>query len=88
AGKEARLAFAGVAESGRVKQRRICPDCGVGPFGEPWQGWGYPGLIRVVRGGTLDDTTWLQPTIHFWTRSAQPWVVLPAGVTIHNTQPV
>ena len=29
------------------------------------------------RAGTLDDTPWPRPTAHFWTRSAQPWVVLP-----------
>jgi len=30
-----------------------------------------------VRARTLDDTPWPRPTAHFWTRSAQPWVVLP-----------
>jgi len=35
----------------------------------------------------LDDTSWLVPTIHFWTRSKQSWVVIPDGVTRYETQP-
>jgi hypothetical protein len=40
-----------------------------------------------VRAGTLDDTFWLRPTAHFWTRSAQPWVVLPPDGQRFETQP-
>ena len=40
-----------------------------------------------VRAGTLDDTSWLRPTVHFWTRSQQPWVVLPEGDQRFETQP-
>jgi len=29
-----------------------------------------------VRAGTLDDTSWVRPTAHFWTRSKQPWIAL------------
>jgi hypothetical protein len=44
-------------------------------------------MIRRVRGGTLDDTSWLRPTAHFWTRSKQNWVVLPEGDQVFETQP-
>jgi hypothetical protein len=44
-------------------------------------------MIRRVRAGTLDDTSWLQPTAHFWTRSKQPWIVLPEGDSVFETQP-
>ena len=40
-----------------------------------------------VRAGTLDDASWLRPTVHFWTRSQQPWVVLPEGDQRFETQP-
>jgi hypothetical protein len=43
--------------------------------------------FRGVRAGTLDDTFWLRPTAHFWTRSAQPWVVLPPDGQRFETQP-
>jgi hypothetical protein len=35
-------------------------------YGDPRPGTEHPGMIRVVRGGTLDDTSWLKPTAHFW----------------------
>ena len=46
-----------------------------------------PGTFVFVRAGTLDDTSWLRPTVHFWTRSAQPWLALPEGDTRFQTQP-
>ncbi len=33
--------------------------------------------IASVDGGSLDDTSWLAPAGHIWTRSAQPWIRLP-----------
>jgi len=32
-----------------------------------------------VKAGNLDDTGWLFPVGHIWTRSAQPWVAIPDG---------
>ena len=86
-GKQPRFTRDGATASGRVKSRSVCPDCGTWLFGDPRPGTQHAGMIRVVRGGTLDDTSWLKPTTHFWTRSKQPWVVLPEGATIHETQP-
>ncbi len=40
-----------------------------------------------VKPGTLDDTKWLQPQVHLWTRSKQPWVIIPEGVESHERQP-
>jgi hypothetical protein len=76
-----------VLGSGRIGNRWICPDCGVWICGGSSLDITDPNEKRVVRGGTLDDTSWLKPTTHFWTRSAQPWIVFPDGVAIHETQP-
>ncbi|TDH60714.1 aldehyde-activating protein [Dankookia rubra] len=86
-GGEARSVFGGVTLSGRVKQRRVCPDCGTWIFGDPRPRGIRAGLTRAVRAGTLDDTSWVRPTHHFFTRNAQPWVVIPAGVEAFETQP-
>jgi hypothetical protein len=43
--------------------------------------------VRNVRGGTLNDTSWLRPTVHFWTRNKQPWIAIPEGDQIFGTQP-
>ena len=59
------------ADSGRTNTRLVCPECG------SWVcGMARDGVIRV-RAGTLDDTSWLRPTRHIWTRSKQPWITLP-----------
>ena len=86
-GNDPRSAPGGVTAAGRVKSRLVCSDCGTWMFGTPSSGTEYPGMIRIVRGGTFDDTTWLKPTAHFWTRSKQPWVALTEGATLYETQP-
>ena len=76
-----------VLGSGGIGYRWICPDCGVWICGGSRLDVVAPDEKRVVRGGTLDDTSWLKPTAHYWTRSAQPWIIFPDGTTIHETQP-
>jgi hypothetical protein len=76
-----------MADSGRIKRRLICPNCGIWIGGMPMAGTWAPGKVRVIRAGTLDDTSWVRPTIHFWTRSQQPWIVLPDGDQQYDTQP-
>jgi hypothetical protein len=41
----------------------------------------------VVKPGTLDDTTWLRPVGHIWTKSAQPWFAIPADTVNYEAQP-
>ena len=86
-GMEGRMAPGILADSGRKKMRWICPECGTWLYGSPRPGTEYRGTVRVVRGGTLDDTSWLNPQTHFWTRSKQPWVALPQDATLFETQP-
>jgi hypothetical protein len=70
-----------IADSGRVNTRLVCPECGSWICGAP-----RDGLVRV-RAGTLDDTSWLRPTRHIWTRSKQPWSTFPGGDEIFEAQP-
>ncbi len=62
----------------------FCSDCGTRLYHVPG-GAAYPN--RNIKPGTLDDTSWLVPTTHFWTCSAQERVVIPEGVTQYETQP-
>ena len=75
------------ADSGRMTTRWLCPDCGCWVVGGPQPGQQPGSLVRRVRAGTLDDTSWLWPTAHFWTRSKQSWVTLPEGGQVFETQP-
>jgi hypothetical protein len=70
-----------IADSGRTNTRWVCPECAVWLASPP-----RDGLIRI-RAGTLDDTSWLTPTRHIWTRSKQPWVTFPEGDEIFPAQP-
>jgi hypothetical protein len=74
------------ADSGRTVTRWVCPSCGTWMWSGPKPDPATRDALRV-RAGTLDDTSWLRPTVHFWTRSAQPWVVLPEGDQRFETQP-
>jgi hypothetical protein len=62
---------------------RFCGDCGGRLYGE------RSGRAEIVnlRAGTLDDTSWLVPAAHMFTRSAQPWVLPAARAECHDTQP-
>lgn len=70
------------AESGRLLTRWVCSECGSWISGAP-----QPGSMVRVRAGTLDDTSGLRPKMHFWTKSAQPWVVLTDDAEKFETQP-
>ncbi|MFT3725371.1 MAG: GFA family protein [Hyphomonadaceae bacterium] len=35
--------------------------------------------VLSLRGGTLDDASWLEPVGDIWVKSKQPWVTIPAG---------
>lgn len=80
-------AFARIAESGRTTTRWVCPECGTWICSGEKPGVAGPDTLRRVRPGTLDDTSWVTPTAHYWIRSKQPWVRLPEGDQRFETQP-
>ena len=64
------------AESGAALERCFCPECGSPVFSrQPVS----PG-ITVIKAGTFDDTTWLQPQLHIWCDSAQSWLNMSDGL--------
>lgn len=68
---------------GRVVNGRICAHCGTRLWSEPQKRPDF----AVMRPGTLDDTSWVRPVAHIWTRSAQPWFAFPEGVPQFTKQP-
>jgi hypothetical protein len=77
-----------VADSGRIKGRCVCPDCATPVCGQPRTGTLVHAMVRSILGGTLDDKSWLRPTVHVWTRSKQPWIILPESDQQFETVPV
>ena len=75
--------WSSVSDAGRAKLGAFCPRCGTRVYHKPeWRR-----NCISVKPGTFDDTHWLEPDMHIWTRSKQPWVVIPEGVESHEKHP-
>jgi len=65
------------SQSGIGQRIARCPKCHVAL----WSNYGGLGdIARFVRVGTLDQPDHLQPDIHIFTQSKQPWVLIPPGM--------
>jgi hypothetical protein len=80
---EAAMAFTGematyadTADSGGVVERKFCPRCGSALLSTvPAR----PGMV-ILKAGSLDDTSGLEPKVHVWTESAMAFTAIPEGV--------
>jgi hypothetical protein len=70
-------------ESGRVIWCLFCGGCGTRLLHNPERN----PRASIVKPGTLDDTKWLKPVGHIWTRSAQSWVDIPRDTVNYEGQP-
>ncbi len=64
--------FDGVGASGKPAHRHFCPECGSPIFSEI----DVMPDVAFIKAGTLDDTSWLQPSLELWCETEQPWVSL------------
>jgi hypothetical protein len=60
-------------DSGRRKECAFCPGCGTRIYHRVLD------AVLSVKPGTLDDTSWLSPQAHYWTKRKQPWLPIPDG---------
>jgi hypothetical protein len=58
------------SESGAERERTFCSNCGSPIASLPSE---MPNLA-LIKAGTLDDRSWLEPQIEIWCDSAQPWL--------------
>jgi len=70
-------------EAGRLSSCMFCGSCGARLFHNPHANT----PVTIVKPGTLDDTSWLHPVGHIWTRSAQTWFEIPADSVNYEAQP-
>ena len=61
-------------DSGRTKTCTFCGDCGTRIYHQT------NSASMSVKAGTLDNTSSLTPTAHYWTKRKLSWVVIPDGV--------
>lgn len=64
--------FRDTGDSGKALFRRFCPECGSSLFDAAEA---MPGMVMVLA-GTLDDASWVKPSVQIYCDSAQPWVAL------------
>ncbi|MGA7704955.1 MAG: GFA family protein [Solirubrobacteraceae bacterium] len=57
-------------------ERRFCSACG-SPLYSTIESMPQ---IAFLKGGTIEDTSWFEPTAEIWTRSAPPWAPHFEGV--------
>ena len=62
-------------DSGQPVERNFCPDCGSPIL---FDASVIPGLTFIY-GGTLDDTSWLDPKVHVYCDSKGKWTPIPEG---------
>jgi hypothetical protein len=65
--------FTAACDSGRTKECAFCPSCGTRIYHQGTE------AAMSIKPGTLDETAWLEPSAHYWTKSRQPWVPIPDG---------
>jgi hypothetical protein len=75
--------FSDKGDSGKAVYRRFCPSCGSSVLTEVDA---MPGVIMIAA-GTLDDASWLQPSLQMYCDSAQPWVKLAAPLKRFGRMP-
>lgn len=68
--------FTGHGDSGKATHRRFCPACGSPLIDEAE----VMPEVTMLMAGTLDDRSWLKPTMEIYCDSAQPWVSLGGGM--------
>ncbi len=68
--------FTRPCDSGRTQVCSFCPRCGTRIH---HQSTSAPERLSL-KPGTLDDTGWLAPGEHYWTKRKQSWAPIPPGV--------
>ena len=71
------------ADSGRIVRQHSCGICGTRLFNEPLSNK----AIRIVRPGTLDDSSWALPVGNIWVNSKAPWVEIDPTAPSYPGQP-
>ena len=72
-------------DSGNVTTGCFCPDCGNRIYNIP--GAAAAKGTLTLKPGTLDDTSWVRPTMMVWLKRKQDWVPIPEGMKTYDEQP-
>lgn len=76
-------AFDVVGDSGSKVRRFFCATCGTPLYGEPE----VLSEMTVVKVGSLDDSSWVEPAASIYVDSAPGWAVVPGGIPRFGKMP-
>lgn len=71
-------------DSGMAVTRNFCSNCG-SPLSTEMPAFGD---LAAIKAGTLDDSSWVKPSIQIWCDSAQPWGILDDNVDCSSQNPL
>lgn len=66
---ESRAQYVVKGASGQTVTRNFCTNCG-SPLTTELEAFDN---LAAVKAGTLEDSSWVKPTVQIWCNSAQPW---------------
>jgi hypothetical protein len=75
--------FKDIGDSGLPVVRKFCGNCGT-PVASQLEA--MPEL-EFIKAGTLDDTSWLRPTMEIWCDSSQPWLKIDGSRQLVQRNP-
>ena len=75
--------FDNTGDSGQAVRRNFCGNCGspIMTYVEAMP------AMEFIKAGTLDDTSWLNPTMEVWCATAQPWVKIDRSRQLADRNP-
>ena len=78
-----RVTYSTPRPSGGVTTNQHCPDC----FSRVCNANSVYPAITIVRAGTLDDPSGLEPFAHIWVSRKRAWIAIPDGVPVFAESP-
>ncbi len=72
-----------VSDAGNNRYGYFCGDCGCRIANGQTPSIG----VLSLRAGTFDDTSWVRPAAHIWTKSAQRWIKFEEDDLLFEGQP-
>lgn len=71
-------------DSGTPVTRNFCNNCG-SPLSTELDAFGN---LAAIKAGTLEDSSWVKPSIQIWCDAAQPWGVLDNSIECKAENPI
>lgn len=76
--------YSSTGDSGKAVVHKFCPNCGSGIVSQPE----IIADLSIISIGTLDDSSWVKPTMQIYCDDKQPWVSLAGEYQMFPKMPM